>query len=374
MEITATTIDKVLTDLASQPDPRWESLDLDKQRKQIQDEAKIPNNACIQSFVIREKQGIIWFWRGKTEEADEKLIPTLSNLERPEFISTDFMIDLPYDQSYLIENIIDPAHVHISHDGSLGNRENAQPLEMEIIESSLKGIKGRYKYTKKTTGYWINLDFIAPNLVVYGFTLPNNVSVETALYSLPTAKGSCRLFLRNYSNYFNWKTKFKPLWLAHWESNRILEEDSVFIVAEQAIVENSSKSMKQIFLPLKTSDILVVEYRKWLDRYGNNLPFYQGYTSSKLAKVIVKNNQEKATLDRFKQHTQICSSCSQAYQTTIRLKQILIGIAIALAAVAMITEVSQIQMVTVILSILSVMMAVVANQVKKRFERSYTRY
>ncbi len=42
MEITATAIDKVLTDLASQPDPRWKTFDLDKQRKQIQAELNSP--------------------------------------------------------------------------------------------------------------------------------------------------------------------------------------------------------------------------------------------------------------------------------------------------------------------------------------------
>ena len=36
MEIAATAIDKVLTDLGSQPDPRWKTLASDKQRKQIQ--------------------------------------------------------------------------------------------------------------------------------------------------------------------------------------------------------------------------------------------------------------------------------------------------------------------------------------------------
>ncbi len=38
MEIAATAIDKVLTDLGSQPDPRWKTLDIDKHRKQIQAE------------------------------------------------------------------------------------------------------------------------------------------------------------------------------------------------------------------------------------------------------------------------------------------------------------------------------------------------
>ena len=341
---------------------------------QLPDEVKIPNNACVKSFVVLEKQGIVWFWRGKSEEADENLIPTISNLDRSEFISTDFMIDLPYDQSYLIENAIDPAHVHISHDGSFGNRENAQPLEMEIIESSLSGIQGRYKYTKKEFNNWIYLDFIAPNLVAYKYTLPNNIIAGNAVYSIPTAKNSCRLFLRNYSNYFNWKTKFKPLWLSHWQNNRVLEEDLEFIVAEQTAIEQSSKSIKQIILPLKTSDVLVVEYRKWLDRYGNNLPFYQGYTTSKSPQEILKNHQAQATLNRFNQHTKICSSCSRAYQTTIRLKQILIGVAIALAAIAIVTDVSQLKITAVILSLLSVLIAVAANQVKTKFERSYSRH
>ncbi len=49
MEITATAIDKVLTDLASQPDPRWKTLDLDKQRKQIQAElnSSAPKDAMM---------------------------------------------------------------------------------------------------------------------------------------------------------------------------------------------------------------------------------------------------------------------------------------------------------------------------------------
>ena len=38
MEIEATAIDQVLNNLASQPDPRWKTLDLEKQRKQIQAE------------------------------------------------------------------------------------------------------------------------------------------------------------------------------------------------------------------------------------------------------------------------------------------------------------------------------------------------
>ena len=189
---------------------------------QLPKEVKIPHNACVKSFTVVEKQGIVWFWRGTKELANEDLIPTLPKLDGANFAATDFVIDLPYDQSYLIENIIDPAHVHISHDGSLGDRKKAQPLVIEILESSIQGIKGRYKYSQPANNKWIELDFTAPNLVTYSFTLGKKIEVGTALYSLPTAKGSCRLLLRNYSNFWI-LNKLKPRCLSHLENNRILE-------------------------------------------------------------------------------------------------------------------------------------------------------
>ena len=59
MEITATAIDKVLTDLASQPDPRWKTLDLDKQRKQIQAElnSSAPKDAVMRVMTRMQFQG-----------------------------------------------------------------------------------------------------------------------------------------------------------------------------------------------------------------------------------------------------------------------------------------------------------------------------
>ena len=40
----------------------------------------------------------------------------------------DFVVELPYDHSYLVENLADPAHIPISHDRTPGGgkRENAE--------------------------------------------------------------------------------------------------------------------------------------------------------------------------------------------------------------------------------------------------------
>jgi phenylpropionate dioxygenase-like ring-hydroxylating dioxygenase large terminal subunit len=49
------------------------------------------------------------------------------------------VVDLPYDASYLAENLLDPAHIPVSHHATEGggNRKNARPLNFEVSCSAL---------------------------------------------------------------------------------------------------------------------------------------------------------------------------------------------------------------------------------------------
>ncbi|MEH2468497.1 hypothetical protein [Nostoc sp.] len=126
-------------------------------------------------------------------------------------------------------------------------------------------------------------------------------------------------------------------------------------------------------LPLKTSDQLVIEYRKWLDKFGSSLPFYQGYSTWK----NVENgelNSKPILLNRFSRHILICNSCNRAYQVTNRLKQSCIGVAIALASVAILADDSRIKIAALSVSIAAVVMSAMAQTLKIHFERSYTRH
>ncbi|BAZ49930.1 Rieske [2Fe-2S] domain-containing protein [Nostoc sp. NIES-4103] len=342
---------------------------------QLPADAKIPVNACVSSFKVVEHQGIIWVWAGENETAALELIPTLTDLEKPGFFSTDYMRDLPYDQTYFIENVIDPAHIPISHDGIMGNRNDAQPLEMEVIESSIAGIRGRYKRLRTPQQFWSELDFIAPNLILYKVKFEKRGWLGgVALYSIPLGKDRCRILLINYGNFFTWKLKYLPVWVDHiMVRNKILEGDLQLVVEQKAQIERLGKSLKEVYLPLKTSDVLVLEYRKWLDKFGKSLPFYQGYASAKNV-GMGECNQNAASLDRFLQHTQICNSCNRAYQVTNQFKQIFIGVAIALASLAILTDNPQLKIAIVIAVIASVGLAFGAQKLKIQFERSYTRH
>jgi len=129
-----------------------------------------------------------------------------------------------------------------------------------------------------------------------------------------------------------------------------------------------------VYLPLKTSDLLAIEYRKWLDKYGESLPFYEGYATSKRPTGSGECNQKPASVDRLSRHTLMCSSCNRAYQVTNRLKQGSLIVAIAIAALAIvIDEPGSLKLVTVFAFLAAVAMSAVAQTVKTKFERSYER-
>ena len=339
---------------------------------QLPADAKIPAKGCVQSFPVVERQGIVWMWAGIAETADEKLIPTVADLDNPTVASSDYMLDLPYDQIYFMENMVDPSHIYISHEATFKGRKYAQPLEMEVIDVSVQGIQGRYRKTRIPNQNWVSLNFIAPNLVTYRNSSSNRIG-GAALYSLPLGKGRCRIIIRNYSNSSTWKLKLQPRWFEHWYRNQFLEEDLSLVVGQQEQVERLGQSLKELYLPLKTSDVLVVEYRKWLDKYGASLPYYQGYCTSKEPKEVLEDNQQPAALDRLRRHTLICGSCNRAYRITKRVKQVSVGVAIALAALAILTDDSGISFVAVSLSLSATVLAVIATKVRTHFEHSYTR-
>lgn len=340
---------------------------------QLPAEAKIPANACVPSFVTVERQGIVWVWFGEAEAADDERIPTVEDLDKPEFVNTDYIGDLPYDQAYAIENLLDPAHAHISHHGTLGNRELAQPLEMVVLDSSIAGIRGKFRRMGQPNAKWMTIDFVAPNLVIYKFHIePQNWCVGLAFYAIPLGKGRCRILARNYLNFFTWKTKLTPRWFDHWKRSKILEEDLPLLMGVQEQIERLRQRLKDVYLPLKTCDTFVIEYRKWLDEFGSSLPFYEGYSTAKSDEG--KNESDAMLLDRFSRHTAICRSCNRAYQVTNRLKQGLVTAAIALAAFAIVTDGSGMQIAAVSASLFAVALAIVTENVKTKFENSYTRH
>ena len=283
---------------------------------QLGEDQPIPAKAHITSFRTVETQGMIWVWPGDGE-ADPGTIPVVEALEGEDCTSIDFAIDLPYEQTFLVENVIDIAHIHVAHDGVRGggHRHLAAAMEFEISERRPDGFEGSFRSVgsggagSELRG--ARVDFVAPNLVHYRSLYHDDELVSgLALYSLPLGPCRCRLIYRAYSNFWPLRARLRPRWLEHWTQCTILEQDMGVVVGQAAEIEDSGQPPKALWLPLKSSDGFVLAYRRWLDEHARDWPHAVGF--ARLDPPT--NTAPPAPFGRYEHHTQICADCSRVHQ------------------------------------------------------------
>ena len=130
-----------------------------------------------------------------------------------------------------MENLVDPAHIPISHDATPGGgkKENACPYVMEMFESDLKGIRGRFKEDKEGKDTWTYLSVDAPGIVRYRtHNEEKGITFGAALHCIPTGQGKSRLMFKTYFKGLPSMVKvilgLKPMWFRHLNSCTILEQ------------------------------------------------------------------------------------------------------------------------------------------------------
>ena len=308
---------------------------------QLLPDKPMPMRSCARAFPVAIRQDIVWVWAGEADKADHDLLPLRPVPEGGDIHAVTFQMDLPYDQSYLIENVIDVAHIHIAHDGVRGGgiREAAKPLDFDILNSSIEGISSTFRSVGLEQGEdgsglsGALVEYVAPNLIRYSsqYSEPGLIA-GLELFSLPLGKGRCRLLYRKYSNFNSWREKIKPRWLEHMTQILILEQDMGVVVGQHEAIEKDGKPLRDQWLPLRSSDRLVIEYRKWLDRYGGALPFYRGFATAKNS--APDQGHSAMPRDRHSLHTHICATCSRLYRRSGQAISILWAVVAGTGALA----------------------------------------
>ncbi|NUN65789.1 Rieske 2Fe-2S domain-containing protein [Pseudanabaena biceps] len=287
--------------------------------------------ACVAALPAQSQQGLLFVYAGNPDRASSVKVPIIEPLETDQGKWTLFgtFRDLPYNAITLLENVLDASHLPFTHHKSVGNRVNAAPMSLEVIESNKQGFKGiweegprRGKLGRQDT------TFVAPNLMWHDLTSKQFGRTMTVVYATPTRKGECRLFARFPFQFSSAIPRFfisiTPRWYSHIGQNGILEDDQIFLhyqerYLEEALTkpENSHNYAKAFYLATP-ADTYVSELRKWFTRYEAD-PFAKARLKEPLPKKVL--------LDRYHSHTSKCASCSKALKTVRRLKTISIAIA-----------------------------------------------
>ncbi|XAR71475.1 Pheophorbide a oxygenase [Bertholletia excelsa] len=200
---------------------------------QLPANARIPQSACLRTYEVRDSQGVVWVWMSQKTPPDTSKLPWFENFARPGFQDISSTHELPYDHSILLENLMDPAHIPISHDRTDGSakREDAQPLLFEVKERTDRGFAGWWGREK---------DLSMPNFLRFDApcVLQNNREIVdkkgerhyfTGLFLCrPSGQGKSMLVVRFGSTKRPPLAKLFPKWYFHQIGTKIFEQIWVF--------------------------------------------------------------------------------------------------------------------------------------------------
>lgn len=118
----------------------------------ILEDKSIPSNAKVQVYPLYEQDGVVYVWPGSAEEASEGEKPprdlTDSGVPLADpssgFVLSAVCLDLPIDHALMVENLLDPAHVPFTHEGTIGSRKKIERLQMTVTKTA-SGFRGSVK-------------------------------------------------------------------------------------------------------------------------------------------------------------------------------------------------------------------------------------
>lgn len=263
--------------------------------------AKIPRQACVTTYEVRDSQGVVWVWMSQRTPPNPTKIPWFENFARPGFQDISTTHELPYDHSILLENLMDPAHIPISHDRTdwTAKREDAQPLLFNVIERTHRGFAGWWgKESEKSMPNFLRFD--APCVLQNNREIVNEKGEKhyfTGLFLCrPSGQGKSMLIVRFGGTTRSPLAKLFPQWYFHQNACKVFEQDMGFLSSQNEVLMKEKVPTKELYLNLKSSDTWVAEYRKWMDKVGHGMPYHFGHTTISLPEIPAVVEQAPAGL------------------------------------------------------------------------------
>jgi phenylpropionate dioxygenase-like ring-hydroxylating dioxygenase large terminal subunit len=305
--------------------------------------AQTSRRACVQSLPTAERQGLLFVYAGTPEVAHQVDIPIVPALEESseDWVCLNTFRDLPYDALTLMENVLDASHVPFTHHRSVGNRANASPVELDVLEFGKHGFTGTWaEGPRKGKLGRQDTTFLAPHVMWHDLTSKQFGRTLTVVYATPMRKGECRLFAR-FPFKFSSKLpslflRLTPQWYSHLGQNGVLEDDQIFLHYQERYLEakgGSPQFTKAFYLPTR-ADAFVTSLRKWVNEYDAN-PFP--------GRSLPPRRSIEELLDRYHSHTQHCASCRQALKTIQRSRVGLLVVAAIAWSLMLLVFVLQLQ-------------------------------
>ena len=137
---------------------------------------RIPAGACVPSYAVTERDGIIWLWAGAAEDADQALIPDFGfvpDTAHSRTVRGYTLMQANYE--YGTDNLLDLSHIEFVHKGTFAGQgvifagEHSVTIEGETLHSNwwMPGIappsvaQGAFPPDAKVD-HWLDMRWNAP--------------------------------------------------------------------------------------------------------------------------------------------------------------------------------------------------------------------
>lgn len=301
--------------------------------------SKNKDNLCAMALPVRQQQDLLWVWLDakSSEQAANTPLSLSPQVDASKgFVWSSIVRDLEYDWQTLVENLTDPSHVPFAHHGVQGDRAQAAPMPIEIVQSAPNLIEA---IVHRRFGGTIT--FEPPCRLEYALKLGDDSKrLGLVTYCVPVSPGKSRIVAQFPRNFAKTLHRLIPRWWSHIiERNEVLDGDMVLLQQQEYFLQQRGTENWKTAYKLPTSaDRLVIEFRNWFDKYCHgHLPWSEVGIQVQHTRTI--NDDRQQVLDRYKQHTQICSSCRGALLVVNRLQAaLLIYFATTVSAVALLPD------------------------------------
>lgn len=303
--------------------------------------------SCVASYPVKVEQGLLWAWLQSGPDAIHEsnscgvALPTELRSQSGLLAGDWYMRELPVSYKYLLENLLDPSHVHFAHHGIIGSRDRAAPLfvEQQGELTTNGGFSLRMQKKGMVGGLPSNTYFIPPSLtwlqiggdsnednkttfqssfslIFYAVPVGPQRSRIIAGYSISTAPALVKQLINSGA--------LTPLlhafqWLGDLGQHEVIDGDTLFLRYQEEIdAAGGNQWGSSYFLPTR-ADLGVVLLRKWFQEKAGGGPSYGPDVAATQALPLLTRNQ---VLDRYEQHTKICPYCSKAFRSVKSAREV----------------------------------------------------
>jgi len=230
---------------------------------------KKQQNLCAVTLPCRQENDLLWVWPDakSAEQAATTLLPVSSKVDAGmDFVWSSYVRDLEYDWQTLVENLVDPSHVPFAHHGLQGNREQARPIAMKIVQSTPNLIEVTTEGNFRTT-----ITFKPPCYLEYAISFGNEgKQMGLVTYCIPVSPGKSRIVAQFPRNFAKTLHRFTPRWWEHVKTrNQVLDGDMILLHQQEHFLQQRkpAESWKTAYKLPTNADRLVIEFRNWFDQY-----------------------------------------------------------------------------------------------------------